>query len=269
MRAHRSRAVTGGALLTAVATLSALALGPATPAAADPNNNNSAKLRKAVTLDGVRRHQAALQSIATASGGIRYAGLVGHDRSVAYVMDQLRRAGYSPTTQEFSYESFREVTPATFAQTAPSAVSYTKGTDFQTMSYSGSGSVTAPVTKLATLGGSATGCSPADFAGFTPGTIALISRGGCTFRIKVTNAEAAGAVGTVVYNNIDGLLNGTLGSTDGLSAKPAIGTTKALGEQLLATSGLQLRLPPARRRPADHPQRARRAARASPGTATS
>ena len=47
------------ALLTAV--LAALALVSA--AYADPNNNNSAKLRAAVTLEGVRAHQQALQQI--------------------------------------------------------------------------------------------------------------------------------------------------------------------------------------------------------------
>jgi hypothetical protein len=43
----------------------------ASPAAADPNNNNSQKLRSAVTLAGVREHQAALQAIADANNGTR------------------------------------------------------------------------------------------------------------------------------------------------------------------------------------------------------
>ena len=54
---------------------------------ADPNNNNSEKLRNAVTLEGVRAHQQALQQIADANGGNRFAGLPGHDESVAYVVD--------------------------------------------------------------------------------------------------------------------------------------------------------------------------------------
>ncbi len=37
--------------------------------------------------------------------------------------------------------------------------------------------------------------------GFTPGNIALIDRGQCSFVIKVNNAAAAGAVGVVVVNN--------------------------------------------------------------------
>jgi len=47
------------------------------------------------------------------------------------------------------------------------------------------------------------GCDP-----FTPsyfnGSIALISRGTCSFAIKINNATAAGAVGVLVYNNAGG-----------------------------------------------------------------
>ena len=57
-----------------------------------------------------------------------------------------------------------------------------------------------------------TGCNAADFAGFPAGNIALISRGACTFAIKATNAYAAGASGVIIYNNIPGALNGTLGN---------------------------------------------------------
>ena len=234
-----SRRAMGFALTTA------LTLGATAPALASPshaNNNNSAKLRSAVTVEGVRSHQAALQDIADANDGNRYAGLPGHDESADYVVGQLEAAGYTPTVQEFDYDTFQELTPATFSQTSPSATTYEKGTDFEIMSYSGSGDVTAGVTKLADLGGNATGCEATDFTGFVPGTIALISRGTCSFRLKVTNAEAAGAAGTVIHNNIDGLLNGTLGSDAGLSGAPAIGTTKALGEALLATTDPVLHL---------------------------
>ena len=77
---------------------------------AAPNNNNSAKLRQAVTLAGVRSHQQAFQTIANMSGGNRFAGLPGHDRSGRYVMEQLREAGYEPTMHRFTYEAFFENT---------------------------------------------------------------------------------------------------------------------------------------------------------------
>lgn len=44
------------------------------------------------------------------------------------------------------------------------------------------------------------GCTPADFATFTEGNIALIDRGDCDFSVKQDNAFAAGASGVVVAN---------------------------------------------------------------------
>ena len=85
------------------------------------------------------------------------------------------------------------------------------------------------------------GCEAGDFAGFPAGNITLISRGACTFAIKATNAYNAGAVGVVIYNNIAGDLNGTLGSTFALDIG-VTGITQALGQQLAATTGLVLRL---------------------------
>ena len=57
------------------------------------------------------------------------------------------------------------------------------------MTYSGSGDVTANVQEVndnqfppgPTPSSSTAGCEAADFAGFTPGNIALIQRGTCTF----------------------------------------------------------------------------------------
>ena len=40
--------------------------------------------------------------------------------------------------------------------------------------------------------------------------IALLSRGGCVFDKKVANAEAAGAVGIVIYNDKDEEQLGTI-----------------------------------------------------------
>ena len=54
---------------------------------------------------------------------------------------------------------------------------------------------------------------------FAAGNVALIQRGGCTFKIKATNAQAAGASAVVIYNNIDGALNGTLGSGPGRTSR--------------------------------------------------
>jgi len=204
------------------------------PVEAAPNNDNSQKLRAAVTVEGVRRHQAALQQLATASGGNRFAGTSGYDRSADYVASQLRAAGYAVTFQEFTYDAFFERTPSELAQVSPTATTYVSGNDFRIMAYSGSGNVTAP---LAQPVGSALGCNAADFAGFPAGAIALVQRGGCTFRIKTDRATGAGASGILIYNNVPGVVNGTLGAAAGPSAIPAIGLTQALGQALVSALG--------------------------------
>ncbi|MBT2758442.1 M20/M25/M40 family metallo-hydrolase [Mesobacillus foraminis] len=74
----------------------------------------------------------------------------------------------------------------------------------------------------------------ADFTAEAAGKIALISRGeGLTFKQKVDNALAAGAIGVLIYNNADqpGPLNPSLGG--GEVAIPVGGITKESGEALL------------------------------------
>ena len=46
------------------------------------------------------------------------------------------------------------------------------------------------------------GCGP--LAGFTPGKIALIDRGDCTFVLKALNAQNSGAVAVIICNNVPG-----------------------------------------------------------------
>ena len=50
-------------------------------ASADPSNNNSAKLRAAVSAAGIMEHERALDGIADAAGGNRLAGTEGYDAS--------------------------------------------------------------------------------------------------------------------------------------------------------------------------------------------
>src|SRR5687767_8655859 len=185
--------------------------------------------RRAVTLAGIREHQAAFQSFANASGGNRLAGTSGYDASAQYVYDKMVAAGYNVSVQEFQFELVSDVTPPELAQVSPNAVTYVDGTDFSTMSYSGSGDVTAQVS---TPSGSPLGCAASDWAGFPAGNIALASRGTCTFRIKATLAANAGAAAVLVYNNIPGLLNGTLGPPR--FDRSVMGLTQSLGQQLVA-----------------------------------
>lgn len=197
-------------------------------------NNTHDKLQECVTVEGVREHQAALQAIANANNGIRTSGTPGYDQSVQYVVGKLAAAGYSVTLQPFQFQTFITLSPSVLEQIAPPPAGPIPNS---ILSYSGSGDVTAAVSTLPVV----TGCNAADFAGFPAGSIALISRGACTFTIKATNAYNAGAVGVIIYNNIPGTLSGTLGNAFTLDM-PVTSVTQAVGQQLAATPGLVMRL---------------------------
>jgi Zn-dependent M28 family amino/carboxypeptidase len=234
-----TRPALAAATLAATAALalplsSSAAAGSATATATD-----SARLEKSVTVDAVMSHLEKLQAIADANNGIRAAGTTGFDGSADYVAAQMRSAGYDVTEQQFRFDFFEETADPVLEQTAPDAATYVEGTDFATMTFSGSGDVTAPVEgvdlALATPETSTSGCEAGDFAGLTAGSIALIQRGTCTFADKASNAAAAGAVGVVVFNQGDGadrsgLLTGTLGGD--VVDIPVVGTTFALGRDL-------------------------------------
>jgi len=166
-------------------------------------NNTYNKLLECVTLDGVRSHQAAFQAIADANGGTRAAGTPGYDESVAYVAGTLAAVGYDVELNPFD---FTFVPPATLQQLAPVVATYETGS----FTGSGVGTVTATVFPVDLALGNAdwpadpatstSGCDAADFTGFPSGSIALVQRGACFFSEKAVNAEAAGAVATIIFN---------------------------------------------------------------------
>ncbi len=227
-------------LVTAAGTATALAVVPAGTAYAGPdnaNNNTSRKLTQAVSAEGILEHLQALQAIADANGNTRVSGSEGYDQSADYAERIFREAGYDVTRQDFTFNTFITTSPTVFRQVAPAPA---RDLPSVIMSYSGSGNTTAPAS-LPT--GAQTGCVAADFTGIPVGSIVLVSRGGCTFAAKATNAAAAGAAGVVIYNNAAGPLNGTL-SESFTGNFSVVGVTQALGQELVALvpSGLQLQL---------------------------
>ncbi len=237
MRALRTVIVCALALATTIAGVGV------TPAAVKVN---SAALRDAVTVDGIRDHLQAFQAIADANGGTRAAGTPGYDASVEYVAATLDAAGYEVAIQEFSYDRFVENSPPVFERLSPAPETYTEGfeEDFLTMEYSGSADIDeAPLQAAGGIvipspGGSTSGCAAGDFSGFEAGNIALIQRGTCPFRQKAQNALDAEAAGVVIFNegNEDpsddrvGVVNGTLDPP--LFDIPVIGTSHAVGKEL-------------------------------------
>jgi Zn-dependent M28 family amino/carboxypeptidase len=223
-------------------------------------NNTYDKLLGCVTLEGVREHQAALQAIADANGGTRAAGTSGYDASVDYVVDTLEAAGWSVDIHLFDFtvaQPIRQLTPA------PPVTHATGG-----VTGSALGTVTNQVVpvdiNLVPPRANTSGCDGAfteaavgapltadpggvnDFAGFPAGAIALVQRGGCSFALKVANAQTAGAAAVILFNQGDTparsvtLTNITAvppaGSAFTTITVPVVGTSFAAGE-LLARPG--------------------------------
>ncbi|MCP3422820.1 M28 family peptidase [Nocardioides pinisoli] len=162
--------------------------------------------------------------------------------SVDYVAAKAAAAGLDVTVQPFEFEYNADASPAVLNQVSPSPTSYVDGTDFASMTSSGSGDITAPVIAVDLVlpqapaaGLTTSGCEAADFAGFPAGAIALMQRGTCPFGTKADNAAAAGAVGSVIFN--DGgdagrvaVVNGTLGTP--VRTFPVVGASLAVGQDL-------------------------------------
>jgi minor extracellular serine protease Vpr len=88
--------------------------------------------------------------------------------------------------------------------------------DFATVS----ADLTAPIGVVSgTIGGLGDACSVLA-AGSQTGQIAVLSRGSCTFSTKIRNAQAAGAVATIVVNNVAG--DPTAMAQDGTADQPTI-----------------------------------------------
>ncbi len=86
------------------------------------------------------------------------------------------------------------------------------------------------------------GCTADQFGAGTAGTIALISRGACTFSQKVANAEGAGAVAAIIVNNVAG--DPIAMATDPCcpSTIPAVQVARGTRDALVALDGSDVTL---------------------------
>jgi Zn-dependent M28 family amino/carboxypeptidase len=237
------------AAVAAVTLIALLAIAPLASAA--PPVDTSA-LREAVTVSGITEHQAALEAIANDNifEGVptRATGTPGHEASVEYVVQKMEAAGFNVSLQPFEADIFFEQSPAVFEQTAPTPTIYQRydGQNgvWYTADFSGDGDATAdavavdfaePTTEASH---STSGCEPEDFGPEVVGKVALLQRGTCDFGLKVENAQAAGAVAAVIFNE------GTIGAADrnsiiiptlaGYDATiPVVGTDYATGRSLV------------------------------------
>jgi hypothetical protein len=200
-------------------------------------NDTPGKLIPCIQQDDLWHHMQQFQAIADANPGpdghpSRNSGEPGYKASVDYVANLMREAGYDVTIQPYKFTYSAYVGTPTWSEVSPTARSFVVGTDWNP----GQSNGTATNAEIQPAGGivlpptpspsSASGCSPADFNGFTAGRIALIQRGSCNFGVKVQNAEAAGASGVVIFNEGNpgrtAVLNGSLVDANNNPFVPAI-----------------------------------------------
>ncbi len=240
---RRNRAV-HGALLVGVVTLS-LAVEP-TSVSAKPINESQG-FRKAVTVEGIREHQLALQQIADANGGNRAIGTNGYGASVEYIADRAEAAGYDVSLDAFTYvAAFSEGSAPVLQEIAPEPQTFVAGTrpafDGDFVSFTGSGDVTAPVQGVdlvlppgAAPNTSTSGCEAEDFNGFVAGNIALLQRGTCPYVQKATMAQEAGASAIILFNEgqpgRDAVPNNLPLGAEGVHI-PGVGTSFPVGVDL-------------------------------------
>jgi Zn-dependent M28 family amino/carboxypeptidase len=173
--------------------------------------------------------------VADANGGTRASGTPGYTASVDYVASTLRAAGWQVTLDPFDFTFVAEPTLSV------------GGVDVETGLFtgSGSGSLNAPSspstsTSPATAPPPAA-CEASDFDGFPAGSIALVQRGTCDFGVKAQNAQDAGAIGVILFNQGNtpersGLLLGTLLPSGAAVTIPVIGASFDDGAALAGTT---------------------------------
>ena len=218
----------------------AVVLAATLPAVSQPpsNNNNSAKLTRAVTVGGILEHEQAFQAIADGwGGGNRLSGNAGYEDSAEYVHDRLAAAGYDVTYQDFEYQLGLLAdwkAPILDVVGGPSLVpgiaAAQLGGDFGSMFKSTAYGIdtTAPVWAIDLALDDPTtttsGCEATDFDGVPAGAIVVVQRGTCAIINKFLNAQAAGAAAVAfisappgddgaVFFNFDGIDIPTAGIT--------------------------------------------------------
>ena len=186
-------------------------------------------------------HLDEFEKIAIDHGGNRTTGSSGYLASVDYVSEQLSDFGYTVVKQEFFVPTFQVNTPPEVSL----ADGLLSENDFVPLTYSpagqGEGTIIAVDVDIppGSPNSSTSGCQSSDFEGFIEGSVALIQRGSCTFYEKAQNAQNAGAVAVIIFNEGQqgrtGVVDGTLGNSDLLI--PVLGTSYDMGVSLVEKAG--------------------------------
>lgn len=132
--------------------------------------------------------------------------------------------GFSPRMQQFVFTHLGDASVQTSAGTFAVQQASFGPDEFQ---------VEGEIVRLADADGGDLGCATAANPDALNGKIALIQRGACTFVSKVLNAQAAGAIGVLIYNNVATGLPG-MGGTSADVTIPSQGISQADGQAIIA-----------------------------------
>jgi Zn-dependent M28 family amino/carboxypeptidase len=230
--------------------------GAKTDAACDTQANDTpGTLLPCITKSDLQGYMTDLWDIATAPANVvgghpsRNSGEPGYKASADYVANLMQQWGYTVRLQPYTflYTAFTDLPTFSGNVGGPFTLN-----DNWTPAPS-NGSVTAEVEPAGGIvlpptpaPSSSSGCTAADFAGFTPGKIALIQRGTCNFGVKVINAKNAGAAGVIIFNEgnpnrtgLQGVSLADANNTPFAATIPVVSVTFAVGQALYdaATSG--------------------------------
>lgn len=178
-------------------------------------------------VSGASQHEAknTIAHIQKLAGeiGARVSGTAGEKQAADYIAAQFRASGYNVEIMPFEFED------------NPFKAGLVKvgGEDISALVMSGSGSGKAT--------GRAIYVALADEAGIAgqdlKGAIAVADRGTLNFSVKYVNVKAAGAIGMVVVNNVDGLYPGNLTRTADFPVVGVAGEDRERLKRVVADKG--------------------------------
>ena len=210
----------------------------ASPETQDTSNMEVELDLPTVSLDDMMGHLTNLDAIGQDNSNNRALGTPGGLATRTYLKEVLTDLGYRVWTEPFSLSFFQNLSDPILQY---------EGQDFSvaTFVYSAPGEVVAAYAVVdveippgPNPNSSTSGCEQSDFQDFPSGNIAVLQRGTCTFGTKVANAEAAGALAVIIFNE------GQSGRTDVVegmleesgSGIPVVGVSFSTGEQLISAS---------------------------------
>ena len=147
--------------------------------------------------------------------GVRTSGTELEAKAADFLVGRFEDLGYSPEVQEFAWDS----PTASVSILSPDSQSL----EANILRGTASGEASA---ELVFVGLAKPGDLPAEGL---EGKIALVERGEITFGSKVAEVHNAGAVAAIIFNNVQGHFQGTLG---GRSRIPAVALSRADGQKL-------------------------------------